>query len=136
MNQVLLEPDDLREDGTARLTGRRLRHALGVLRAAPPRPGIDLLLAVPRPKALRKILPAAASLGVDRIVLVNAARVGPFRNRPAGAAWIPAVQRRPASVPRGDRRPLPSGRASLNQQITELFQMLCLWTAKPFTNPV
>jgi len=112
MNQVLLEPDDLLEDGTARLTGRRLRHALEVLRAAegdvlrvgllggpigtaevlkadggelllrpsftgppPPRAGIDLLLAIPRPKALRKVLPAAASLGVDRIVLVNAARV-------------------------------------------------------------
>ena len=41
----------------------------------PPRPGIDLLLAVPRPKALKKILPAAASLGIDRLVLVNAARV-------------------------------------------------------------
>jgi len=33
MNQVLLEPQDLREDGTARLTGPRLRHALEVLRA-------------------------------------------------------------------------------------------------------
>jgi len=44
--------------------------------AQPPRrAGVDLLLAVPRPKALRKVLPAAASLGVDRIVLVNAARV-------------------------------------------------------------
>jgi RsmE family RNA methyltransferase len=43
--------------------------------APPPRPGIDLLLAIPRPKALRKVLPAAASLGVDRIVLLNAARV-------------------------------------------------------------
>lgn len=41
----------------------------------PARPGVDLLLAIPRPKALRKVLPAAASLGVDRIVLVNAARV-------------------------------------------------------------
>jgi RsmE family RNA methyltransferase len=112
MNQVLLEPEDLLEDGTARLTGRRLRHVLDVLRVAegdvlrvgllggrigtaevlkvdggellvrpsfieppPPRAGIDLLLAIPRPKALRKVLPAAASLGVDRIVLVNAARV-------------------------------------------------------------
>lgn len=41
----------------------------------PARPGVDLLLAIPRPKALRRILPAAAALGVDRIVLVNAARV-------------------------------------------------------------
>jgi 16S rRNA (uracil1498-N3)-methyltransferase len=43
--------------------------------APPPRAGVDLLLAVPRPKALRKLLPAAAALGVGRIVLVNAARV-------------------------------------------------------------
>jgi RsmE family RNA methyltransferase len=41
----------------------------------PPRPGIDLLLAMPRPKALRKVFPAVASLGVDKVVLVNAARV-------------------------------------------------------------
>lgn len=41
----------------------------------PPRAGIDLLLAVPRPKALKKVLPAIASLGVDRLVLINAARV-------------------------------------------------------------
>jgi RsmE family RNA methyltransferase len=46
------------------------------LRDPPPaRPGVDLLLAMPRPKALRKVLPAVASLGVDRVVLVNAARV-------------------------------------------------------------
>lgn len=41
----------------------------------PPRAGVDLLLAIPRPKALKKVLPAIASLGVDRVVLVNAARV-------------------------------------------------------------
>jgi RsmE family RNA methyltransferase len=41
----------------------------------PPRAALDLLLAVPRPKALRRVLPAVASLGVDRIVLLNAARV-------------------------------------------------------------
>ena len=111
MNLLLLEPTDLATDGTARLTGRRLRHALQVLRASegdvlrvgvlgglvgtaevlrtgeelvlrptfeklpPERPAVDLLLAIPRPKALRKVLPAAASLGVDRVVLVNAARV-------------------------------------------------------------
>ncbi|HVG63733.1 MAG TPA: 16S rRNA (uracil(1498)-N(3))-methyltransferase [Hyalangium sp.] len=42
---------------------------------APARAGVDLLLAIPRPKALKKVLPAVASLGVDRVVLVNAARV-------------------------------------------------------------
>ena len=41
----------------------------------PPRAKVDVLLALPRPKALKKVLPALASLGVDRVVLVNAARV-------------------------------------------------------------
>ena len=112
MNILLLRPEDLQPDGTARLVGRRLVHAREVLRAAagdllrvgllygqlgtakvldlsddalllgpsfteppPARPFIDLLLAMPRPKALRRLLPALASLGVDRLVLLNAARV-------------------------------------------------------------
>ncbi|HLT31345.1 MAG TPA: 16S rRNA (uracil(1498)-N(3))-methyltransferase [Myxococcaceae bacterium] len=41
----------------------------------PPRAGVTLILAIPRPKALKKVLPAVASLGVDRVFLVNAARV-------------------------------------------------------------
>lgn len=41
----------------------------------PPRPGVSLVLALPRPKQLRRVLPALASLGVDRVALVNAARV-------------------------------------------------------------
>ncbi|MEW6435185.1 MAG: 16S rRNA (uracil(1498)-N(3))-methyltransferase [Myxococcota bacterium] len=41
----------------------------------PPRAGVDLVLAIPRPKALKRVIPAVASLGVDRVVLVNAARV-------------------------------------------------------------
>ena len=46
------------------------------LDAQPPqRPGIDVILAIPRPKALKRVIPALASLGVDRVVLVNAARV-------------------------------------------------------------
>lgn len=112
VNLLLLRPDELRADGTARLAGRRALHAREVLRVSPgdelragvlgglcgvgtvlavtgdelvlalrldtpppPRPGVELLLALPRPKALRRLLPAIASLGVDRLVLVNAAAV-------------------------------------------------------------
>jgi RsmE family RNA methyltransferase len=63
-------------------TGEVLENTPGLLRlsvtlteAPPPRAGVDLLLAIPRPKALKRVLPAVASLGVDRVVLVNAARV-------------------------------------------------------------
>lgn len=41
----------------------------------PPRAGISLILAIPRPKQLKRVIPAVASLGVDRLMLVNAARV-------------------------------------------------------------
>ena len=58
-----------------RLTESELVLRCDLTEPPPARPGVDLLLAIPRPKALRRILPAAASLGVDRIVLVNAARV-------------------------------------------------------------
>ena len=43
--------------------------------ATPPRPRIDLLLALPRPKVLRRLWAQLAALGVDRIILTNAARV-------------------------------------------------------------
>jgi RsmE family RNA methyltransferase len=42
---------------------------------APPRPRIDLLLALPRPKVLRRLWSQFAALGVGQIVLTNAARV-------------------------------------------------------------
>lgn len=41
----------------------------------PPPAGLDLLLAMPRPKVLRRVLQSAASLGARRIVLVGAQRV-------------------------------------------------------------
>jgi RsmE family RNA methyltransferase len=43
--------------------------------ALPAPPTIDLLLAVPRPKALARVLQSAASMGVRRIDLINAWRV-------------------------------------------------------------
>lgn len=41
----------------------------------PPVPAIDLLLAVPRPKVLRRLWAQIAALGVRRIILTNASRV-------------------------------------------------------------
>lgn len=41
----------------------------------PPRARVSLVLAIPRPKQLKRVIPAVASLGVDRVMLVNAARV-------------------------------------------------------------
>jgi RsmE family RNA methyltransferase len=41
----------------------------------PPRPRVDVLLALPRPKVLRRLLAPLASLGVRRLYLSNAERV-------------------------------------------------------------
>jgi RsmE family RNA methyltransferase len=43
--------------------------------AAPERPRVDLLLALPRPKVLRRLWAQIAALGVSRIILTNASRV-------------------------------------------------------------
>jgi RsmE family RNA methyltransferase len=43
--------------------------------AAPPRPAVDLLLALPRPKVLQRLWAQIAALGVGRIVLTNAEKV-------------------------------------------------------------
>jgi len=42
---------------------------------ASPRPAIDVLLALPRPKVMRRLFAQLAALGVDRILLTNASRV-------------------------------------------------------------
>ena len=41
----------------------------------PPEPDVDLLLALPRPKVMRRLWAQLAALGVGRIILTNAARV-------------------------------------------------------------
>ena len=41
----------------------------------PPRPAVDLLLALPRPKVMRRLWAQLSALGVGRIILTNAARV-------------------------------------------------------------
>jgi 16S rRNA (uracil1498-N3)-methyltransferase len=50
-----------------------LRCTLGEV--PPPRPPVDLLLALPRPKVLRRLWPQLSALGVGRIILTNAERV-------------------------------------------------------------
>jgi RsmE family RNA methyltransferase len=42
---------------------------------APARPAVDLVLALPRPKVMRRLFAQIAALGVGRIILTNAARV-------------------------------------------------------------
>lgn len=42
-----------------------------------PRPPTDLLLAVPRPKSLKKLLPEVTALGLDRLLLFRSWRVDP-----------------------------------------------------------
>jgi RsmE family RNA methyltransferase len=44
-------------------------------RDAPERPHVDLLLALPRPKVMRRLWAQLAALGVGRIILTNAERV-------------------------------------------------------------
>jgi 16S rRNA (uracil1498-N3)-methyltransferase len=44
-------------------------------REPPPKSGIELVLALPRPPVLRRVLQQACTMGIARIVLCNAARV-------------------------------------------------------------
>lgn len=44
-------------------------------RQTPPRPAIDLLLALPRPKVMKRLWAQLAALGVGRIILTNAEKV-------------------------------------------------------------
>jgi RsmE family RNA methyltransferase len=112
MNLLLLTPADFISAETVRISGRRHRHLLDILRtepgqtvrvgllngklgearivsqnsddtlltvaltvAPPPPVPVTLLLAVPRPKALRRLLQGVTALGVKSIVLINSARV-------------------------------------------------------------
>ncbi len=112
MNLILIEPAEVRSDGTARIAGPQADHIRRVLRSSPghelrvgvidgpagtatitavtdsfvelacrldaeppPRPEVDLLLALPRPKVMRRLWAQLAALGVGRIILTNAERV-------------------------------------------------------------
>ena len=58
-----------------RLDDEALELALVLEQAPPPKLPLTLLIAVPRPKVLNRVVAAAASLGAARIVLLNAWKV-------------------------------------------------------------
>ncbi len=57
------------------LVGREAVLRVRLDRDPPPRSPVDLLLALPRPKVLRRILQAVAAMGVGRLVLLGSYRV-------------------------------------------------------------
>lgn len=61
--------------GVVEAADGRVVLAPPALDAAPPCPWFDLILAMPRPKVLRRLWAPMASLGVRRIYLANAAKV-------------------------------------------------------------
>lgn len=68
--------DGLLGTGTVRLiSDDEVVLEVALDRAPPASPGIELLLAMPRPKVLRRVLQSVTTLGVKRLVLVNAWRV-------------------------------------------------------------
>ncbi|MBO4286722.1 MAG: 16S rRNA (uracil(1498)-N(3))-methyltransferase [Kiritimatiellae bacterium] len=128
MNRILLEAGEIREDGTAVLSGERADHILRVLHGRPgqvlktgtvdglagtsvvlsieggsvalrpshteepPEPWLDLILAVPRPKVLKRLWAPLASLGVRRVFLLNAAKVEKFY---FSSQWLDPASFRP-----------------------------------------
>ncbi|HJW71520.1 MAG TPA: 16S rRNA (uracil(1498)-N(3))-methyltransferase [Geothrix sp.] len=58
-----------------RLDDEGLELALELNHEPPPKLPLNLVIAVPRPKVLNRVVAAAASLGVARIILVNAWKV-------------------------------------------------------------
>jgi RsmE family RNA methyltransferase len=85
LNVLKVEPGDsvrvaLLDGPTGTGTVRGVSEAIVDLQCAfsttiPPRPAVDLLLALPRPKVLRRLWAQLAALGVGRIMLTNAERV-------------------------------------------------------------
>jgi len=57
------------------IEGRTIELICALEANTPPRPGVDLLLAVPRPKVMRRLWAQLSALGVGRILLTNADRV-------------------------------------------------------------
>lgn len=57
------------------ITKQHVSLATSFLEEIPPSPPLDIILALPRPIMLKRVLAQAASLGVARIYIINAGRV-------------------------------------------------------------
>jgi RsmE family RNA methyltransferase len=75
----------------AAIDGDEVRLACELEAAAPPRPGDQLLLAIPRPKVMLRCLEHAAALGFGRIGLLRSWRVD--KSHTLSKALSPAVMR-------------------------------------------
>lgn len=64
-----------RGEGTVVEVGETVVVEVAFEAEPPPRPAVSLVLAVPRPRSLKKLLPEVTALGVDRIVLIRSWRV-------------------------------------------------------------
>jgi RsmE family RNA methyltransferase len=68
--------DGVRGIGTVTsVTGDAVELCCAFEDTIPPRPAVDLLLALPRPKVMRRLWAQLAALGVGQIIVTNAARV-------------------------------------------------------------
>jgi RsmE family RNA methyltransferase len=59
----------------AAIDGESIVMQCAIEAVSPPRPPVDLLLAVPRPKVMRRLWAQISAMGVGRIILTNAERV-------------------------------------------------------------
>lgn len=57
------------------VTSEGIELSLSLEATAPPRPRLDVVVAIPRPKTLAKLLPEIVSMGVDRLVLIRTWKV-------------------------------------------------------------
>lgn len=76
-NQLMCSPTLQLQTTFPPHTYRSLLHPLPARSTSPPLPlpQLDLLLALPRPRVLRRLLPVLAELGVGSVVLSGAERV-------------------------------------------------------------
>jgi RsmE family RNA methyltransferase len=109
-----------------------------VFEASPPeRPAVDLLLALPRPKVLRRLWAQLAALGVGRILLANAARVDRqyFDTHVLGADCYRPLLIEGLQQAQDTRVPIVSIHRRLKVLIEDELDSLCPHAARLVTEP-